>query len=213
MALPDHRTPEPESPDTSSEIVCVRIDASAASSFTVHLHLLCATSKVFRDDLQPGTGQASPRTIDLFHEDEAVFKVYVSWLYSLEVPFPAMDGETVDYARSWELFTKAYLLGDHVLDMTFKNAIVDAIAGMMQSVNPNAASRLAPVPGRMAITALYSGTTQGSKGRLLFAELCTDRLSIRAFRASRKHYPFDFILDFAEALMSRHAGRDGQEYC
>ena len=146
------------------------------------------------------------------HEEEAVFKVYVSWLYSREVSLPTINGGTVHYARSWELLTKSYLLGDHILDMTFKNAIVDAISALMQSDNPNAPSRSAPVPGYWAIQALYNGTRQGSKGRQLFADLCADPLSIEAFEANKRNYPPNFIADFAEALMSRQAGEHGQDF-
>ena len=155
--------------------------------------------------------KALPRVIDLdgtatgggLSVSEAdIFKIYATWLYKRQIPVKISDGGKTSEGRAWELLTRAYLLGERLLDTTFKDIVMD---GMLARVNENEGGTLS-YPTKKAIKAMYEGTCEGSLGRQFFAEVTADYASKSSFARGKDVYPAEFLFDFGKILLGKRAG-------
>lgn len=87
-----------------------------------------ASSKFFDKALNAEWKEGRERTIELPESDPEAFNIYLHWLYSGKL-FVKDDNETAtNEGKAQRKLTRSYLIGDKLLDVDFKDAIIDAIA-------------------------------------------------------------------------------------
>ncbi|KAF2121786.1 hypothetical protein BDV96DRAFT_129498 [Lophiotrema nucula] len=91
-------------------------------------------------------------------KEEAVY-MYLHWLYSRTVPISA----NLTHDAAFALLCKAYVLGERLMDIKFKNQIISTIFAQRNEW------RYCPVGQSVAI--LYAGTPETSPARRLFVHL------------------------------------------
>ncbi|KAF2242156.1 hypothetical protein BU26DRAFT_397428, partial [Trematosphaeria pertusa] len=104
-----------------------------------------------------------PRPVDLSDEEPTVFKAYLQWLYTKQVPL-----ETYTHARSDgqdeeaindELLAQCYVLGEKLMDSKFQNAVLEVFINNERHW-----------PSNRAICILYKGTGSSSPARKLMVD-------------------------------------------
>lgn len=102
--------------------ITVTVGDRNPSTFFVHKSVISPTCELFELILDECTD-------DSIHLDEcepAIFKVYLQWLYTSTIPMCTVSSKSPDTCKITVL-GKAYLLGEYLMDGTFKDAIADAI--------------------------------------------------------------------------------------
>ena len=109
-------------------VVFVVGDTQAPKEFTVHEDIVKASSEFVRLALRGDWKEASTRRIPLPDDEPAVFSVYQHWLYNGLI-HTARQGLTApsESDDEYELLAKAYILGEKIMDVAFKNSVMDAI--------------------------------------------------------------------------------------
>lgn len=103
-------------------------DTEAPKKFTVHEDIVKDSSEFVRLALRGDWMEASTRQIPLPDDEPAVFSVYQHWLYnglihSVRQGFGFSSASDEEY----EILVKAYIFGEKIIDVAFKNSVVDAI--------------------------------------------------------------------------------------
>ncbi|KAF1349741.1 hypothetical protein BDV97DRAFT_389858 [Delphinella strobiligena] len=114
-----------------SPIVRVRVsnDASDQHEFSIHQDILIRNSEFFKaavkeEWLSEKAGEHF-RVIEMPDDDPNIFSIYADWLYSgLICSATEHSGKGND--TEFEDLTLAYILGEKLLDKSFKNAVIDA---------------------------------------------------------------------------------------
>ncbi|KAF1970370.1 hypothetical protein BU23DRAFT_433258, partial [Bimuria novae-zelandiae CBS 107.79] len=121
--------------------------------------LLCSSSKFFQaatkdewDALRPGDQK---QTVTVEFEPD-LFKSYVHWLYSGTIPRPDNDEPSFDY---YEYLARLYVMGEEIMDISFKNVLLENFAAMTLRGSNNGTHRY---PGRTTICIIYQGTIKES---------------------------------------------------
>jgi hypothetical protein len=103
-------------------------DTEAPKKFTVHEGIVKASSEFVRLALRGEWKEASTRQIPLPDDEPAVFSVYQQWLYNSLIHTVRQDlGFVSESDIEYELLVKAYIFGEKIIDVAFKNSVVDAI--------------------------------------------------------------------------------------
>lgn len=102
--------------------------------FFVHESVITSTSSFFKTALVARSGQTGKNRIThLTHCDPEAFKLYLQWFYSKMIPINGSKGKNSIRSSATKcealLLGKAYILGDRLVDATFKNLIADAFSG------------------------------------------------------------------------------------
>ncbi|KAF2018452.1 hypothetical protein BU24DRAFT_421440 [Aaosphaeria arxii CBS 175.79] len=156
---------------------------STRETFYVHESAICDASPYFANAMKPEWSnlRPDPRTIELPEDDPAAFELYMSFLYAKQLPILSVPSEAATTAAansSWEpesdgyhTLAYAYVLGDRLLDIKFKNAIVDAYVLYARGTQP--AKRYYPSTEEIRI--LYEGTREEAPIRQLLVDIWTAR--------------------------------------
>ncbi|KAH4180985.1 hypothetical protein HBH98_135230 [Parastagonospora nodorum] len=143
-----------------------------ASPINVHQGLLGKSSEFFKRAMKPewASLREDPDTIDLTDELSGPVLLYVRWLYSgeLQVDIPAFrkGGAEENRTASEQAYKKlasAYLFGEMVMDVSFKNAIIPKF------IETKTRFKIPTHP--YIVDELYSGTTDSSPIRRLLADI------------------------------------------
>jgi len=103
--------------------------------------------------------RADVKTIDMSHCHKEVLSAYIHWLYFKNIPLDKIEGPLgVDFT----LLAQAFVLGEELMDVKFKNTIVDTFLSLelKHSALPNATS----------LNIIYDGTPPSSPMRCLMLD-------------------------------------------
>lgn len=95
--------------------------------FVVHETAIRRHSPYFEAALnKPIFKEALEHLVPLSYHDPESFKLYLGWIYSHEINISSLDNKDTAKAVGDSLI-RAYILGDFLLDLDFKDAIIDAV--------------------------------------------------------------------------------------
>lgn len=146
-------------------------------------------------------GTSSTGSLTLKEEDPEVFEIYLHWLYCQTLPVqndnPGFEGNT-EYVQ----LAKAYVLGEMLQDVDFKDTVLDAILIKSRS---KASDGQTWFPVGPAIRYIYDGTPESSAARRLLVDLYTynGRAEWLTQWANKDELPKEFLLDLAVATLAK----------
>jgi hypothetical protein len=110
------------------EVVVFLVGADEPKKFTVHEDIVKASSEFVRLTLRGDWKEASSRIIPLLEDEPAVFCVYQHWLYNglVHTLRQGLNSSSESEAE-YELLAKLYIFGEKIVDVAFKNSVIDAI--------------------------------------------------------------------------------------
>ncbi|KAI9661303.1 MAG: hypothetical protein M1821_009630 [Bathelium mastoideum] len=204
MAQPQQ--PSPVGAEFMSEIVEVKV-GNSTKPFHVHQSKLCSNSEYFKAALNNNWQKSESLHAELPEDDGEVFGVYVNWLYSRKVE--AFRGLDVGWSKSYEILIEAFILGDKLLDIDFKDAVVDAIVHL--TMKPDANGTWAIPPGKN-VSRLYERTLKGSKARRMMVDLHVMSATPRMFDSEemKDEYCFDFVVELLRAMFEESRDPQGK---
>jgi hypothetical protein len=105
------------------------VGTDAPKKFTVHESIVKARSEFVCLALRGDWVEASSRVIPLPEDEPALFSVYQHWLYNglIHTSRQGMSTSAAESDEEYELLVEAYILGEKILDVAFKNSVMDAI--------------------------------------------------------------------------------------
>ncbi|KAL6824003.1 hypothetical protein V8C40DRAFT_247034 [Trichoderma camerunense] len=188
--------------DLRGRALTVTVGSTNPVTFSVHEHLICATSDYFKTAMKGHWETSTSGSITLKEEDPEVFEIYMHWLYFETLPVqndnPGLEGNT-EYIQ----LAKSYALGELLQDTNFKDAVLD---GILLKCRSNATDGQSWFPVGPAIRHIYDGTPESSPARRLLVDLYTyhGRGDWLTDWASKDDLPKQFLLDLAvETLETR----------
>lgn len=206
----DSRSPTPDSRSTSSEDSFLWLASPAVSVavgqtpkiFQVHGAILCTSSKFFRKVLKPewmSLRGEDKKPIELTdpEDDPETFTIYVHWLYYKALP-ASVSGKpsSGQIAR----LVDAYLLGEKLMDVSFKNAVMAAIITSFCH-SPRSERRF---PCTADIEALYDRTTPTSPLRSLIVDLWVYVAhTSKGWMRDVENVPKEFLIDVTKAMIKK----------
>ena len=93
----------------------------------------------------------------------------------------------------------AYVLGEEILDVAFKDTIIDSMAEKTHS----GADTKSFWPSALVVSKIYAGTTSSSKARSLLTDFITASASSDAFATVKDDVPAEFVSDVAIRLLDQ----------
>lgn len=140
-------------------------------------------------------------SVTLKEEDPEVFEIYLHWLYFEKLPVqndnPGLEGNT-EYVQ----LAKAYVLGEMLQDVTFKDAVLDVILIKCRSKASDGHNWFPVGP---AVRYIYEGTPESSAARRLLVDLYTyyGHAEWLTQWANKDDLPKQFLLDLAIATLEK----------
>jgi hypothetical protein len=164
------------------------------TTFPVHESVVCDSSAFFKSAMKPEWTSATSRIVDLTDEDPNIFEIYLHWLYfktlsTIHNRPPIADIEYIELAQ-------CYVLGEKLLDMKFKNAVIDALIEVLEN-DPEDNCFL---PDYDIINTIYEGTTEGSPARTLLVDMWQGRAT-PSCKAALDECPPEFTMDLAKVFL------------
>jgi hypothetical protein len=99
------------------------------------------------------------KTIDMSHCNKDALSAYIHWLYFKKIPLERTEGSLgVDFT----ILAQAFVLGEELMDVKFKNTIVDTFLSLEQ--------KHSALPGAASVNIIYDGTPPSSPMRCLMLE-------------------------------------------
>ncbi|KAF2177423.1 hypothetical protein K469DRAFT_677454 [Zopfia rhizophila CBS 207.26] len=166
-------------------------------SFHVHEALICDRSEFFRNAMKPewASTRPAPRVIELPDDDMAAFDLYVQWLYSKKLPIIPDEKGSSPYDE-YQTLAHAYVLGEELMDIDFKNAVMDSY--VLYARGSSQTKRYYPTNEDIRI--LYEGTRESSPIRQFLVDIWTYR-GKHEWVKSDPDLPKDFLMDVTTALL------------
>lgn len=155
-------------------------------------------------------------SIALDEEDPEIFEIYMHWLYFETLPVrndsPGPEGN-IEYVQ----LSKAYVLGEFLQDINFKDAVLDA---MIVKSSSEASDGQMWFPGGSVIRYIYEGTPESSAARRLLVDMYTYHGDGDWLKEEANDPPKQFLLDLAIAVLTKRSrpfkslgsGKGGCEY-
>ncbi|KAJ4365564.1 hypothetical protein N0V83_008184 [Neocucurbitaria cava] len=167
--------------------------------FPVHEALLRKSSLFFDNAMKPewAASKLDPRDVDLTDEDPEVFKVYLHWLYMRTLPTVHRDLNLRGQKHEFDQLSNCYILGEKLMDVRFKNAILDGVVDAMNNT-PFCTGKM---PGEASINIIYSGTSEGSPARRLLVDIWVMYAGENWIKHLTDKLPHEFVLEFSRALL------------
>jgi hypothetical protein len=147
------------------------------------------------------TSRPEPRLIDLTDQDPEIFKIYLHWLYFKTFPTVLTENSATNTTSNTEFVTlgKCYVMGEMLMDIGFKNAVLDALLDSITN-QPYYEARF---PGQHAIGIIYDGTLEGAPARRLLVDLWVTEATENWAEYMTSDMPAAFTQDLARALLGR----------
>ncbi|KAF2121789.1 hypothetical protein BDV96DRAFT_468436, partial [Lophiotrema nucula] len=136
--------------------------------FYVHEFAICDRSPFFDKAMKPewADQRPDPRVIELPDDDPAAFSLYLHWLYTKKLPVLPDDQESPSY-EGFHNLAYAYVLGERLMDIEFKNVVADAYVLYARGTAPGKQH----YPSNEDVRILYEGTSEGSPIRQLLIDI------------------------------------------
>lgn len=181
-------------------------------TFHVHEDVICDASEFFRNNMKPewSSMRDNPRVISLPDDDPDAFALYRTWIYSgklaisPDVPFSAETADERD--AHYSTLAYAYVLGERLLDIAFKNAIADVY---VLNARGHEGMR-SQYPTRDDIRTLYDGTGPGSPIRRLLVDIWVCRGKVEWLEEDDDILPREFLISTLRELLRLKKGADGK---
>ncbi len=176
---------------------------------SVHEGLVSA-SPFFKAALSGKWKEGQMATIRLPEDDPETVHVYLNWVYGQNI-----EGflERTSNGEEFRALSRAYVLGEKLLDPHFKNQIIDALIAHFFVTNN--------FPDGAAVTIIYNGTPKQSKAREALLDLFI-WYAHEMDEDARNVYPKEFLHDLMNSLLHkcmptsespfRHSGRQHHHY-
>lgn len=139
------------------------------TKIAVHKAILCSSSDFFVSALKEHWNVSQePKVIDLSTDTLQNIRLYTHWLYTHTVPITEQtckeqgtDGASVE--ATWDILAAAYVLGEKIMDTTYKNAILSKMIEVLRWLSCS--------PPASAVSLIYGGTLPNSPARRLMADV------------------------------------------
>jgi hypothetical protein len=167
--------------------------------FPVYESIIRKSSKFFDNAMKPewAAARTHPRTFDLTAEDPKLFKNYLHWLYLRTLATVLTEVEE-GHDSDNNILSMCCVLGDKIIDVDFKNAVVTAL---IESMEKQPCSYKPTIPGCRTISMMYAKTTEGSPLRRLLVDMWVNNAGVSSVRHLTEKLPHDFVLEFPRALL------------
>ena len=179
--------------------------AEETISLNVHRGVLCQSSAFFQNALKPEWTTQEERVIKLPEDSANTVIDYIKWLYYDEIE-TKLDEASVDTRekqavaaeKAFCLLADAYVFGEKIIDLRYKEAVMKAIFATLKSYNWNM--------GPESVNVIYEGTPPGSPLRRFIAE----SIAYKAFVDSNEGvgwlqyiegYPRDVLVDALKEMV------------
>lgn len=168
--------------------------------FHTYKELLCNDSSFFKTTFESksSTREGAKQAVTLPNYGVEVFKIYQSWLNTMQVRYNFDDGE-----NWWVRFVKLWTFADNIGSTTLKNTIAEAIQA---TICQNSSIRC---PSPKIVTYTYDQTSDDSPLRELLVRMFLHRSY--CYEPKLEDYPADFVRKLAGFLLT-HA-RNCSRYC
>lgn len=169
--------------------------------FQVHGAILCTSSNFFRKVLKPEwtalREENKPIELTDPEDDPETFTIYVHWLYYKSLPGSLKGKPSSDQMGR---LVDAYLLGEKLMDVCFKNAVLAAIIASFCHA-PRSERRF---PRTSDIEAIYERTTPSSTLRALMVDLWVYVAhTSTGWMRDVENVPRDFLIDVTKAMIKK----------
>lgn len=164
-------------------------------TFIAHESVLSSSSLYLRAAVSERWQKSIEGNVELSDVEPDVFAIYLHWCYfdTISVRSIGDDSDTEDIDLG-----KAYILGDRLIDISFQNAVIDAVVEKYEENDTWC-------PPGTVIEYVYAYTTESAKIRDLLIDLYFNRCEISKLRDDRhkEHLPQPFLLELAARLKDR----------
>ncbi|PSN62885.1 hypothetical protein BS50DRAFT_577772 [Corynespora cassiicola Philippines] len=214
--IPDHRIMVSKALRLDCDTINVRVGLDESQeTFKVHEDALCDRSEFFRSAMKPewASQRADSRTVDLPEDDPEAFSLYRTWLYTGKLPVlpehasgaPSPPGGDPS-EESYHVLAYAYVLGERLMDVEFKNAIADAYVLYARGAAPGKRH----YPSNEEIRIIYEGTTEACPLRKLLVDIwyCRGKAEWIEQDPDAQELPKEFLLEVVKALLKLRTGVD-----
>lgn len=110
----------------SSRVITFRVAKERSRDFIIHESLIAARSEFVRTALQKDWKEAKEGVVPLPEDDIDSFDLYQQWIYTGGI-FLNRFATATDTQNEYELLVRAYLLGEKLIDLDFKDTVIDCI--------------------------------------------------------------------------------------
>jgi hypothetical protein len=190
----------------------VKTQAGGTEVLNVHRGVLCKSSGFFQRAMKPEWIELREQLdlIDLSDDSVQTVSDYIKWLYSNNMPIKlyeasedTRDKMAEEAEKVFVVLAEAYVFGEKIVDVQYKNAVAKAIRAAMESSRWNM--------GPNSVNIIYMGTPSTSPLRRLVA----DSVACLAFDDSDKGvawisfldaYPREALLDAIKATVKVRRG-------
>lgn len=168
--------------------------------FVVHQNLICERSDFFRAACEGDWRESSEKVVRLPEADIEPFSIYVAWLYTSNVdassellinqgPKYVTALDNTDRELILERLTDAYLLGDMLQDVKFRNALVDEVMALVEA--------LKWLPDVEALEDTWDRLPHGSTMAKLWVDYVASDCKEETFEQNSLRYPASFVREIA----------------
>lgn len=160
----------------------------------VHQDILCASSQFFKSATKPVWRDLSSQadTIDLSDDKFEIVNAYVHWLYTGKIPIPFPNFEQL--VTDFESLAAAYVFGEKVMDVKFKNAVSDSIF-----VKADMSSNC---PSARAMNIIYEGTGERAPARRMMVDFVVNFAHTHEhWNSNIRNYSRDLLVDILRGLV------------
>lgn len=155
--------------DLSGPIIKLIVGANKTELF-VHRSILTSSSEFFRNATKPEWQdlRAEPNTLNLADTDVEELSAYVHWLYFGTLPAEKSPkrGEVLDNI-DFPCLARAYVLGEELMDIKFKNSVLDSIMAVSEEFGWSPTGETANI--------IFRGTPANSPARKLVVDVVAHR--------------------------------------
>jgi hypothetical protein len=170
---------------------------SGAQPFQVHEDIISKRSPFIANALKSHWAalRPDPRTIQLPETDSDTFDLYLNHVYTGRLPVNAEP--STRKSAHYPLLSRAYVLGEFLMDVEFQNAVADAIVLYARGAD---GPRI--YPSHEDITIIYEGTRPASPLRKLLVDIwCLRGKPEWLENETASNYPNDFLMDVTKEFM------------
>lgn len=177
----------------------VNVGTFPIRTYRVNKELLCDSSGLFRAALGPNWVEEKTGVLNRPDDDADAFNTYLNWVYrgTISLDFDGADEKT-NTAAIWSHAIFAYELGGKLRDISFKDAITDAVAQMM-SIRRSDGEEWMPI-SKLLLDLAYKKLPADSKLNLLVVHKLT---RVSNPRELIKEGPAGFMLNVVHELLRK----------
>lgn len=181
---------------TSGSIIACRV-GTPHTTFLVHRAVLYKSSEFLKTHAKIESNDIdSESSISLPDLNTEAFALYSKWLYSsaiISIPKAVTPKDDTE----WMVLASAYVLGEQLIDMDFKNTVIDALRAKIKSKDGMTVWKVASE----LVHIIYASDSKDSPARRFMVDLYHGHGG--ASNLEDRGLPSDFLFDLARVGLSR----------